>query len=171
MGSNPVRVIKKYSNRRLYDTNASRYVNLDEIAALVRGGEELQVLDASNGDDLTRQVLLQVLLELNGGVDLLPPGLLHRMIRHGVEGPMQRVLLRQMAVGLELLDAQIHRMERQFGWLRPDMAPPPNVGNAEPPPDEPNPTPPPSPGQAPAESELDALRDRLAALEGRLKGG
>lgn len=56
-------VIKKYGNRRLYDTAGSRYVNLDDIAALVREGKDVQVLDASNGKDLTRITLTQIITE------------------------------------------------------------------------------------------------------------
>src|SRR5690349_11014575 len=58
-----VRVIRKYPNRRLYDTAAGRYVNLDDIAALVRCGEDLQVLDAKTGEDVTRMVLTQIIVE------------------------------------------------------------------------------------------------------------
>ncbi|HZU45001.1 MAG TPA: polyhydroxyalkanoate synthesis regulator DNA-binding domain-containing protein, partial [Terriglobales bacterium] len=56
-------VIKKYGNRRLYDTAGSRYVNLDEIAALVRQGKSVQVVDAKSGRDLTRVVLTQIITE------------------------------------------------------------------------------------------------------------
>lgn len=56
-------VIKKYGNRRLYDTTNSRYVNLDEIADLVRQGTEVQVLDAKTGRDLTRVTLTQIITE------------------------------------------------------------------------------------------------------------
>jgi polyhydroxyalkanoate synthesis repressor PhaR len=56
-------VIKKYGNRRLYDTSSSRYVNLDDIAAMVRNGTEVQVVDAKTGADLTQVTLTQVILE------------------------------------------------------------------------------------------------------------
>ncbi len=56
-------VIKKYGNRRLYDTSASRYINLDEIAALLRNGTEVQVVDARTGEDLTRMTLTQIIVE------------------------------------------------------------------------------------------------------------
>ena len=56
-------VIKKYGNRRLYDTSASRYINLDEIAALVRDGTEVQVVDVKTGEDLTRVTLTQIIAE------------------------------------------------------------------------------------------------------------
>jgi polyhydroxyalkanoate synthesis repressor PhaR len=56
-------VIKKYGNRRLYDTSASRYVNLAEIAAMVRNGTEIKVVDAKSGEDLTRLTLTQIIME------------------------------------------------------------------------------------------------------------
>ncbi len=56
-------VIKKYGNRRLYDTAGSRYVNLDDIAELIRKGNEVQVLDAKTGQDLTRVTLTQIITE------------------------------------------------------------------------------------------------------------
>jgi polyhydroxyalkanoate synthesis repressor PhaR len=62
MARKPV-IIKKYENRRLYDATNSRYVNLDEIARMVREGHELQVQDAATGEDLTRLVLTQIIVE------------------------------------------------------------------------------------------------------------
>jgi polyhydroxyalkanoate synthesis repressor PhaR len=59
----PVIVIKKYGNRRLYDTAGSRYVNLDDLAALVRSGREVRVVDAETGKDLTRVTLTQIITE------------------------------------------------------------------------------------------------------------
>jgi len=56
-------VIKKYGNRRLYDTSRSQYINLDEIAALVRNGTEVQVVDVGSGEDLTRVTLTQIITE------------------------------------------------------------------------------------------------------------
>jgi polyhydroxyalkanoate synthesis repressor PhaR len=56
-------VIKKYGNRRLYDTSASRYINLDEIATLVRNGTHVKVVDAKTGEDLTRVTLTQIIVE------------------------------------------------------------------------------------------------------------
>jgi polyhydroxyalkanoate synthesis repressor PhaR len=56
-------VIKKYGNRRLYDTGASRYVNLDDIASMVREGKQIQVVDAKTREDLTRVILTQIITE------------------------------------------------------------------------------------------------------------
>src|SRR6516164_3197345 len=74
-------VIKKYGNRRLYDTAASRYINLDEIAAMIRQGDDVQVVDAKTGEDLTRVVLTQIILEdAKGQPTGLPLELLRQLI-------------------------------------------------------------------------------------------
>ena len=56
-------VIRKYGNRRLYDTSTSRYINLDDIARMVRNGKDVQVVDARSGEDLTRVTLAQIIME------------------------------------------------------------------------------------------------------------
>jgi polyhydroxyalkanoate synthesis repressor PhaR len=56
-------VIKKYGNRRLYDSSNSRYVNLDDIAEFIRAGKDVQVVDAKTGQDLTRVTLTQIITE------------------------------------------------------------------------------------------------------------
>jgi len=74
-------VIKKYENRRLYDTSTSRYVNLEDVARMVREGMELQVVDARSGEDLTRVVLTQVIMEdAKGHESGLPLELLRKLI-------------------------------------------------------------------------------------------
>ncbi len=76
-----MRTIRKYGNRRLYDTTAKRYVNLDEIAQMVRDGEDIQVLDANTQEDLTRTILTQIIVEdarnRNGG---LPTEILRELV-------------------------------------------------------------------------------------------
>lgn len=73
-------IIKKYSNRRLYDTGLSRYITLDELAAKIREGAEVRVVDAKSGEDLTQTTLTQLILE-SPTAKLLPVGLLHRLLR------------------------------------------------------------------------------------------
>ena len=74
-------VIKKYANRRLYDTSASRYINLEDIAAMVRNGKDVQVLDASTGEDVTRVTLTQIIVEdARGQPSGLPLELLRQLI-------------------------------------------------------------------------------------------
>lgn len=75
-------VIKKYANRRLYNTGTSTYVTLDDLAEMVKGGEEFQVVDAKTGEDLTRPVLTQIIFEQESkGPNLLPINFLRQMIR------------------------------------------------------------------------------------------
>ncbi|MFT5685274.1 MAG: polyhydroxyalkanoate synthesis repressor PhaR [Myxococcota bacterium] len=159
-----MRIIKKYSNRRLYDTEVSGYINLDGLAALIQAGTRVAVVDAKTGEDLTRSVLMQVLLEVQGGLELMPVGLLHRMIRMGASGPMVSVFSKQLSAGLELLDAQLSRVEEQFRWVQPDVAPSGEAGAPEPGAPEPEASP-----EAPEADAVDELKARLAALEERLK--
>ena len=74
-------LIKKYGNRRLYDTGDSRYITLDELAAKVRSGIDVRVVDAQNGEDLTQATLVQVVLEAGNAAKFLPVQLLTQMIR------------------------------------------------------------------------------------------
>jgi len=74
-------VIKKYSDRRLYDTSARRYVNLDEIALMLREGADVEVLDARTGKDLTRVILTQIIMDdTRGGGAALPLQLLRQLV-------------------------------------------------------------------------------------------
>lgn len=77
-----IRVIKKYPNRRLYDTHTSSYITLADVKELVMGYEEFVVVDAKTNDDLTRSILLQIILEEeSGGVPIFSSELLSHMIR------------------------------------------------------------------------------------------
>lgn len=76
-------VVKKYGNRRLYDTESSRYITLEELAARIRAGDDVQVVDAKTGADLTQTTLAQVILESRGAARLLPVPLLKQLIRMG----------------------------------------------------------------------------------------
>jgi len=79
---NPLRLIKKYPNRRLYDTKTSSYITLVDVKQMVLKQEEFQVVDAKSGDDLTRQILLQIILEEeSGGMPMFSSDLLSQMIR------------------------------------------------------------------------------------------
>ena len=74
-------VIKKYENRRLYDTTNSRYVNLDEVAQLLQDGNEVQVVDAVSGEDITRLILTQIIVEDAKAPDsTFPLDLLRQMV-------------------------------------------------------------------------------------------
>jgi polyhydroxyalkanoate synthesis repressor PhaR len=78
-------VVKKYPNRRLYDTTESRYITLEDLAARVKAGSDVLVQDATTGADLTQATLTQIILESRGGAKLLPVPLLLRLIRLGDE--------------------------------------------------------------------------------------
>ena len=74
-------VVRKYGNRRLYNTSTSRYINLEELANLVRNGNDVQVLDAKTGEDLTRVTLTQIIVEdAKGDNSGLPLELLRQLI-------------------------------------------------------------------------------------------
>lgn len=74
--------IKKYANRRLYNTGTSTYVTLDDLAGMVRSGEDFRVVDAKSGDEITRSVLTQIIFEQeNKGTNLLPITFLRQLIR------------------------------------------------------------------------------------------
>jgi len=74
-------VVKKYSNRRMYDTVRSKYVRLEELAQRIRAGEDIRVVDADSGEDLTHSVLVQLVVESRGAAHLLPEALLTRLMR------------------------------------------------------------------------------------------
>lgn len=76
--------LKKYANRRIYDTEKSAYVTLDDVRELIRSGREVSVTDASSGDDVTAAVLLQILAEEAKNKNfLLPVSFLHLVIQQG----------------------------------------------------------------------------------------
>jgi polyhydroxyalkanoate synthesis repressor PhaR len=78
----PVRLIKKYPNRRLYDTKTSSYITLADVKQMVLKNEDFQVLDAKTNEDLSRQILLQIILEEeSGGMPMFSSDLLSQMIR------------------------------------------------------------------------------------------
>src|SRR5206468_12661078 len=76
--------IKKYANRRLYDTESSAYITLDRLAQMVREGRDFEVVDAKTGEDITRQVLTQIIVEeeAHGGTTMLPINFLKQLIGH-----------------------------------------------------------------------------------------
>ena len=86
------RTIKKYANRRLYDTEASRHVTLDGIRQLVAGGEDVAVIDDTSGQDITRSILLQVIAEQEqAGRPILSAEMLKQIIRF-YGNPMQEMM-------------------------------------------------------------------------------
>ncbi|MFZ5480039.1 MAG: polyhydroxyalkanoate synthesis regulator DNA-binding domain-containing protein [Myxococcota bacterium] len=152
-------LIRKYENRRLYDTGASRYVNLADVAAMVREGEDVRVVDAKTERDLTRDVLLQVILDAPGGADLLPVGMLRRIIRATGDDPVQKLVRQQLSLGLELLHGQLDQAESRLAKIVPPAKKAAAAPKEEPPP----------PPKEERDEEMDALRQRLAELEKRLR--
>lgn len=95
-------IIKKYENRRLYDTAGSRYVNLEDVAQMVRDGTEVQVLDASTGEDLTRLILTQIIMEDAKGRDsAFPLDVLRQMVMTSGANS-QEALLKYMKTMLDM---------------------------------------------------------------------
>ena len=93
--------IKKYANRRLYNTATSSYVTLDELSQMVRRGEDFVVYDAKTGDDITRSVLTQIILEEDSkGRNLLPIGFLRQLISF-YDDQLHAFLPRYLEVSME----------------------------------------------------------------------
>ena len=108
----PPLLIKRYASRRLYNTETSDYVTLEDIAGFVRAGREVQIVDLKSGDDLTRQYLLQIVAEHESkGDTVLPTNVLTEMVRSYTNG-MQAVMPQFLAASFEMLrDGQSKLME------------------------------------------------------------
>lgn len=117
----PQRVIKKYPNRRLYDTDTSSYITLSEVKQLVMDSEPFAVLDAKSGEDLTRSILLQIILEeeTNESPMFTAPVLASviRFYGHAMQGMMGSYLEKNMQ---SLMDVQTKFAEQSKG-LSPEM--------------------------------------------------
>lgn len=170
--------IKKYGNRRLYDTARSTYINLEDLTELVRAGHTVEVVDARTGEDLTREILLQIIMEVLRGADFFPTGMLRRVIRATGDDPAQVALRQQLALGLRLMSDQLDRMEQLIVPRPPEPSPrrdqsPPPKRDAAAERVAPHPTDRPdlAADDEGAGDELDELRSRLASLERRLKRG
>ncbi|MEL6287396.1 MAG: polyhydroxyalkanoate synthesis repressor PhaR [Pseudomonadota bacterium] len=110
----PVR-IKKYANRRLYNTRTSAYVTLDDLAQMVKQDEEFLVVDAKSGDDLTHSVLTQIILEQESkGQNLMPVNFLRQLIRFYGHG-MQRLVPSYLEMSLDTLSREQDRYMSQLG--------------------------------------------------------
>lgn len=100
-GAAKAAVVKKYANRRLYNTATSSYVTLDELSQMVRKGEEFVVFDAKTGEDITRSVLTQIILEEDSkGRNLLPIGFLRQLIGF-YDDSLQSFLPRYLELSME----------------------------------------------------------------------
>jgi len=109
-------IIKKYSNRRLYDSQTSSYINLAGLTALIQQGEELKIIDASSGKDISSKVLLQAVMESPDAADVFSIDFLHRLLRLSRPDPLQAFYLRQVVAGIAMLDSKLAQLERFPGW-------------------------------------------------------
>jgi len=92
MAMSKPRIIRKYANRRLYDTKASRHINKEDVRKLIASGHEVRIVDEGSGDDITRSVLLQLVAEQElGGQPVLSDQMLTQFIRF-YDHPLQGVL-------------------------------------------------------------------------------
>jgi len=113
-GGDPI-IIKKYANRRLYDTESSSYITLERLAELVRQKREFKVVDAKSGDDITRQVLAQIIMdEESRGATMLPANFLRQLI--GLYGGQMQGLVPQY------LEASLETLQRNQAQLRETLA-------------------------------------------------
>lgn len=161
--SSSVILIKKYGNRRLYDTAGSRYVNLDDLAAHIRAGREVRVVDAKSGKDLTRVILTQIITEdAKDKPTGLPLELLRQLIIASDE-VRQEFLMWYLKSAFDtyqkLQDTVQNRLsEVQSAILSPVDLMKRFLGAGSSP-------------RTDAEVELETLRSRVAELESRLKKG
>lgn len=123
-------IIKKYANRRLYDTESSSYITLDRLAQMIREGREFEVVDAKSGEDITRQVLTQIIVdEEAGAATMLPVNFLRQLIGlyggqmsqavpHYLEAAMESFAKNQAAMAQAFGGASINPAQSMFA----DMA-------------------------------------------------
>ena len=115
-----IRILKKYPNRRLYDTQLSSYITLTDVKAMVLTGEQFEVRDAKTGDDLTRSILLQIILEEEtGGVPIFSASMLSQLIRfygHSMQGMMGSYLEKNLQT---FTDIQARLAEQSKGLYDP----------------------------------------------------
>lgn len=166
-------LVKKYGNRRLYDTDSSRYITLEELTAKIQAGADVRVIDAKTNRDLTQETLTQIIFESRGGDSLLPAGLLHQLIRLG-DDALADFLGRYVQGALELyLQARkSSQAVMPFNPLLAFLGQNGMLGNwlgAQQPPAAPAPLPPAPPPQADVESLRRELDELKASLQRRRK--
>jgi polyhydroxyalkanoate synthesis repressor PhaR len=147
MAATPIR-IRRYPNRRFYDRSRRCYVTLGDIEQLVREGQTIEVHDSRTGEDLTRQVLTQILLERHPDkMDFFPAALLHGLLRaNDLATDFWKAYLRQALQTLEALQRNVAPLGAPFPWLSA-LFPPSITSHA---------------------ADADGLSRRLAALEERI---
>ena len=154
-------IVKKYGNRRLYDSTGSRYVNLDDIAALVREGKEVRVEDATTGKDLTRVTLTQIITE---DAKERPTGLPLELLRELIvasDQARQEFIMWYLKSAFDTYQAVQSAVQQRIGNVQSALLSPVEsvkrlLGASH-------------PGPAEEKEELRARRLRVAELEARLK--
>ncbi len=147
-------IIKKYENRRLYDTTNSRYVNLDEVAQLLQDGNEVQVVDAGSGEDITRLILTQIIVEDAKAPDsAFPLDLLRQMVVASGRATQEN--------SLKYMKAMLDLYQNAYRAMTPSLNPfafmqnvPASAANPEQQETKPAGT-----------ADVEQLKDRLATLE------
>ena len=108
-------VIRKYTNRRLYDTSASRYVTIEDLATMVKNDIDFRVVDVTSGQDLTRITLVQIILDIETeGHEMLPIGVLRQLIRFYGDR-MEPILSRYLERTMNAFLNQKNRAEDALG--------------------------------------------------------
>jgi polyhydroxyalkanoate synthesis repressor PhaR len=168
-------LIKRYASRRLYNTETSDYVTLEDISGFIRDGRDVQIMDLKSGDDLTRQYLLQIIAEHESrGENVLPVDVLtdlvrsytnqaasvvpqflsmsFEMLRDGQNKMMENMGINSMnsMPGFEAMKAQQEAFMKAFGWPSKDQAPSDPANNTG------------------GSDDLDAIKAQLSALQDQL---
>ena len=169
-------IVKKYANRRLYKTRSSSYITLDDLARMTREGIDFKVLDAKTGNDITHQILTQIIMEeeSSGGEQMLPIGFLRQLISmYG--NSMQAMMPQYLEASMENFRANQQKLQDAFkSTMAPEafsrlaetnMAMFKAAANAFMPKGEAGAAPSPAPKPA---SDIDALREQMAAMQRKL---
>jgi len=153
--ANGIRLIKRYGNRKLYDTLESRYITLDEIARLVRAGSDVKVIDNENGDDLTAITLAQIILEEEKRhTGVLSIGLLRDLVQHGEDALAE--LRSRVGKGVEAIGEMGEKAGRRVSEIMTGAVKSDRRGHD---------VPPPEPGKGLLDDLLAAPQRRLEALQ------
>lgn len=173
-------IIKKYANRRLYNTQSSSYITLDDLAAMVRDGVDFQVVDAKSGSDITHSILTQIIMEEEAnGEHMLPVSFLRQLI--GMYGNSMQSMMPpyleaamanfetnqaklqeafQSSMGTDALSRMAETNMAMFQAATQAFMP----GTTE----AASPTPTPAPAASPAKDDIDSLRSQMAEMQRKL---
>jgi polyhydroxyalkanoate synthesis repressor PhaR len=168
-------IIKKYANRRLYDTESSSYITLERLAEMVRQKREFKVVDARSGEDITHNVLTQIIMdEESRGQTLLPVSFLRQLIAMYGGGQVQAMLPQYLEASLEAFQRNQSQMREvlagaftanpfaELARRNMELFQAAATGR-------PSPPPPPPPAEGGREAELERLRAELAALQAKVE--